>query len=93
VRTAHSVVSQKNRRTRSLNTTLWPPIAVSASRRSYRLCTRLASRVTARVARCLTRLRTRPDQHYAGGLLNPLDHHAGQMRKEHVKTMIITRHA
>ena len=31
---------QKNRRTRSLITTRCPPAAASASRRSYRLCTR-----------------------------------------------------
>ena len=36
--------SQKNRRTRSRTTLARPPTAVSANRRSYRLCTRIEAR-------------------------------------------------
>jgi hypothetical protein len=34
-------------------------------------------------------LRTSPDPQLSGAVLDPLDHHVGQLRQQHLKAMII----
>jgi hypothetical protein len=55
VRTAQSLLSQKNRRIRNRISTLRPATAASASRRSYRLCTRADSPPQPEQHPCTTR--------------------------------------
>jgi hypothetical protein len=84
------VLSQKKRRTRSRSSTPatgdrrvgQPPLVAAVNSQRPR---------AAAPARCSSGPRTRPDPHCSTDLIDPVDHHTGQVRQQNPNPLTITQ--